>query len=336
MSQWLINIWYRRSIWSYCLFPFSLIYLLIIKIRFWLYRSGFKKITRFPIPIIVVGNLTVGGTGKTPLVIYLAKLLRDQGLKPGIVTRGYGGKAEHYPCVATQGSSPQQVGDEAILLAAQADCLVVVDPNRVNAVNYLLQNYDCNVVISDDGLQHYALGRNIEIVVIDGQRRFGNNFCLPAGPLREPVTRLSKVNFIVVNGEAKAGEIAMQLIPDTIYNLKQPEKKLDIHNLQDKTVHAVAGIGNPKRFFDQLRELKFSVIEHPFPDHHVYRSQDLNFDDNHLIVMTEKDAVKCREFSNEKIWCLPVSAKLNSEFDKQLLAILLPLSQTSHFCPSAN
>lgn len=326
MKQWLVNVWYRRSLWSYVLFPFSLIYLLVIKVRSLFYRLGFKKVTNFPVPVMVVGNLTVGGTGKTPLVIYLAKLLRDNGFKPGIVTRGYGGNASQYPCVVTQGSSPLEVGDEAILLVTHANCTVVVDPNRVRAVTYLLENHDCNLILSDDGLQHTALGRDIDIVVIDGERRFGNEFCLPAGPLREPLSHLTRASFIIANGKARGGEIAMQLFPEVIYNLKQPEKKLEITSFQNKTVHAIAGIGNPTRFFHQLRELGFVIIEHPFPDHYVYKKQDLQFDDEHHIIMTEKDAVKCRDFANEKIWCLPVQAKLEESFNKLLLQKIEKLS----------
>lgn len=307
----LTKIWYHKHLLAYVLLPFSAIYrvaLLLNKLRF---KIGLKKITHFPVTVIVVGNLTVGGTGKTPLIITLSNFLSEKGYKPGIVSRGYGGKPTKLPLHVYPNSDPAQAGDEPILIARRTKCPVVVDKNRVRAVQTLLSIYNCNIVLSDDGLQHTALGRNIEIVVIDGTRRFGNQFCLPAGPLREPITRLQKVDFIVTRGNAWPGEYLMHLIPDKLYNLIDPTRFFT-KEFYTKTIHAVAGIGNPAAFFDQLRAMGFSVIEHPFPDHYTYKPQDLDFGPDAIIIMTEKDAVKCQLFANEQYWCLLVHAECGS------------------------
>jgi tetraacyldisaccharide 4'-kinase len=281
--------------------------------RRWLYYKGIKKSTRFSVPVIIVGNITVGGTGKTPLVIALARFLLEQGYKPGIVSRGYGGKAAHYPLAVTPTSSVMETGDEAILLARNTPCPVIVDPCRVRAVTALLEKTDCNIVISDDGLQHYALARDIEIVVIDGERRFGNSFCLPAGPLREALTRLHKVDFKVTNGMARSGEYAMKLRHSIFRQVSAPQCSQDVTALQNKTLHAVAGIGNPTRFFNLLRSLGLSIIEHAFPDHYLFKQADFPHDAA-FIIMTEKDAVKCEAFADERYWYLPVEAELEALF----------------------
>jgi tetraacyldisaccharide 4'-kinase len=311
-------LWYKANLFSYLLTPLSAIYKTIITLRRWSYVLGLQKTTYFPVPVIVVGNISVGGTGKTPLVIWLSELLQQQGYQPGIVSRGYGGKAKHYPQWVTKDSDAEQVGDEPLLMAQRTNCPVVVDPNRVAAVNTLLANSACNIIISDDGLQHYALGRNIEIAVIDGERRFGNRFCLPAGPLREPISRLDKVDFKLTQGEAQQGEFAMQLIPSKIYNIAQPELLLPFNNIA-QPIHAVAAIGNPSRFFQQLRLLGLNIIEHPFPDHYYFKAVDLDFADDKLIIMTEKDAVKCKKFADKRYWCLAV----NLECDENFKAIFL-------------
>lgn len=302
----LVNkIWYQRHFLAYALLPFSGLYYLIITIRKALYKLGIKKITKFKVPVIIVGNITVGGTGKTPLVIWLAEFLRQQGFKPGIISRGYGGKNITYPYVVTPNSDAAQVGDEPLLIARRTKCTVVIAPKRVVAAQKLLASSNCNIIISDDGLQHYALGRDLEIAVLDGARRLGNDFLLPAGPLREPKNRLNKVDLIVVNGDN------MQLIPENV-----------IKKFKGKTVHAVAAIGNPQRFFQMLQSYNIEVIAHPFPDHHVFTATDLAFNDDLPILMTEKDAVKCENFSNAKYFCIPVTAELNKGFQQQLLNIM--------------
>lgn len=305
----IIKIWYSTAKpWIFLFVPFSWIYQVIIFLRRWMYRFRLFKTTRFSVPVIVVGNITVGGTGKTPLVITLVNLLKAKGWNPGVVSRGYGGKISTSLQVVTENSDPTQVGDEPLLITLKTGCPVVVSPKRVKSAEILLKQFHCNIIISDDGLQHYALGRDIEIAVVDGERKMGNGFCLPAGPLREPVSRLKQVNWVVVNGET------VQFIPKNLYRLHHREMIEDIQNWQGRTVHAVAGIGNPDRFFNQLRTLGLNVIEHPFPDHYYYHASDLYFNDHHPIIITEKDAVKCRDFLCDNVWCLSIEAKLSEQF----------------------
>ena len=304
------NDWYNSKPTWVCrlLIPFSLLYIIIIKLRYWLYKYKFLKSYSFSVPVIVVGNITVGGTGKTPLVIYLANYLKSEGFNPGIVSRGYKGANKNFPQQVTANSDPIQVGDEPVLIAKRTGCPVFVDKKRVRAVQALLAKTNCNIVISDDGLQHYQLNRTVEIAVIDGERRLGNELYLPAGPLRENPTRLKTVNFIISNGKAKTGEYEMQLVTAKIYNMKNPELIL---NTQEN-IHAVAGMGYPARFFEQLRLLGLNIIAKPFPDHYKFSAEDFNYDG--LIIMTEKDAVKCQTFADERYWCLAIDAVLPAEF----------------------
>lgn len=295
------------------LLPFSFLFFLTVALRKWFYRVGFFKTHRFSVPVIVVGNITVGGTGKTPLVIALAQSLKKQGRRPGIVSRGYGAVIKT-PTFVWPDSPYRDVGDEPLLIAKRVDCPVVVFPKRVKAVEYLLKNTDCDVVICDDGLQHYALVRDIEIVVIDGERNFGNGYCLPAGPLRETTSRLKTVNYQVYNNgtqqQTKAeNAFEMKLIPDQIMSVKDFKATLDMQQLKSKIVHAVAGIGNPRRFFETLRAMKLRFFEHPFPDHHLFKPEDFNFGEDAIILMTEKDAVKCTDFADDRFWFLRVTAK---------------------------
>src|SRR3990167_6088671 len=296
---------------------------MLILIRRFYYRIGIKKVSRFSAPIIVIGNVTVGGTGKTPLVIWMANWLQSRGCKPGIVARGYRGKATHWPQVVFSDTDPYLVGDEAVLLAQRTHCPVVVGPKRVHAVKKLLADYSCDIVLSDDGLQHHAMGRDIEIVAIDGQRRFGNRLCLPAGPLRESLARLRSVDCIVTNGEAKPNEYAMHFLYGKIYNIQYPEQSIDLHTLKQNTVHAVAGIGNPQRFFQQLREQGLDIVPHEFPDHYFYKKSDFDFGDDKPILMTEKDAVKCRAFADHRYWCLRVEVTIEDCFEKAVGRLLL-------------
>lgn len=314
------QLWYQKNILSYLLLPFSWLYRSIISIRRTLYRLNLKKTTHFPVPIIVIGNITVGGTGKTPLVIYLAEYLKQQGWRPGIVSRGYGGHAS-LQSVKLE-SDPRQVGDEPLLLAQKTGCPMVIGKDRVAAVKMLLAQSDCNIILSDDGLQHLALGRDLEIAVIDGQRRHGNGFCLPAGPLREPVSRLKTVDFIVSNGPAKSGEWPMQLVPSQIYSLINPTETLTPQSLQGQTIHAVAGIGNPQRFFKTLTDLGFKIIPHAFPDHYAFQAKDIDFGPDATVIMTEKDATKCHSFADSRHWALAIHAELPIPFLEQLRSLL--------------
>ena len=216
LARWATDIWYKDPFIGVWLMPLGFLFSDAVRFRKFLYRHGVLKTHTLPVPVIVVGNITVGGTGKTPLIIWLAGFLKDSGFKPGIISRGYGGQAESWPQWVTADSDAKNVGDEALLIAKQTGCPMAVGPLRVDAANLLLKQADCNVILSDDGLQHYALNRDIEIAVIDGERRFGNGYCLPAGPLREPIERLQSVDFIIVNGEkSEENEFSMQLVGDT-------------------------------------------------------------------------------------------------------------------------
>ena len=316
------ELWYSKSALVLLLLPLSWLFSVLVTLRRFAYRVGLFKVHRLPVPVIVVGNLTVGGTGKTPLVTYLVETLRKAGLKPGIVSRGYGGAASSWPQQVRQDSDPSVVGDEAVLLARRCACPMTVGPNRPAAARALLAHNDCDVIISDDGLQHYALGRDIEIAVIDGVRRFGNNLCLPAGPLREPLGRLKSVDLQVVNGLAGRGEFSMQITGTVLQNLEDNEKHLALTAIRGKSVHAVAGIGNPRRFFDPLKQHGLKPIEHTFPDHHDFVAYDILFEDEMPVLMTEKDAVKCKRFAKNWHWYLPVSAVLDDSFEYRVNKLL--------------
>lgn len=300
--------WQRLTPLSLLLWPLSVLFCLLVAARRALYRTGLLQRQRLPVPVIVVGNLTVGGTGKTPLVIWLATMLKDAGFNPGIVTRGYRGRSRAWPLAVSPDSSPAEAGDEAVLLAQRSGCPVVAGPDRAADARLLLDR-GCNVIVSDDGLQHYRLQRDFEIAVIDGARRFGNGLCLPAGPLREPVSRLRQTDWRVSNGPPLTGELGMELVRTGIYRLDTPAQRAEPDDFRSGPVHALAGIGHPERFFDSLRVLGLDIIPHPFPDHHAYRPADLEFSDQTPILMTEKDAVKCRGFAKPHHWVVAVAAR---------------------------
>ncbi len=316
--------WYGgTAAWIRLLAPLEWLYRAIVARRRNAFLAGRTESYRAPVPVIIVGNITVGGTGKTPLVAWLVEELRRAGFRPGVVSRGYGGRAPAYPCLVGPDTPPDIAGDEPVLLVQRTGCPLVVDPDRPRAVRRLLQESDCDLVISDDGLQHYALQRDIEIVVIDGVRALGNGRCLPVGPLREPVRRLREVQLIVTNGETAEvfprAAHTMRLEPGALRPVGPATRGDPPASGQ---VHAVAGIGNPGRFFATLRKLGYAVIEHPFPDHHAFTAQDVAFGDGLPVVMTEKDAVKCRELDAGRLWYLPVSATFEEGFVQSLLNLL--------------
>ena len=316
----LVDLWHTRTPLVWPLLPLSALYCAVVSVRRWAYRVGIRNIHRLDVPVIVVGNLSVGGTGKTPLVTWLAQFLRQQGYRPGLVARGYGGKASRWPQAVTAGSDPAFVGDEPVLLAHATGCPMRVAPDRVAAARALLAEHNCNVILSDDGLQHYALGRDIEIAVIDGERRFGNGQCLPAGPLREPASRLKDVDLIVANGAAQAGEFAMQVHAGEAINLVSGERRA-LESFRGQPVHAAAGIGHPARFFTALQDAGLTVEPHAFPDHHAFRPEELAFDDG-AVLMTEKDAVKCRRFALPYLWAVDTRVELGEAFGARILALL--------------
>jgi tetraacyldisaccharide 4'-kinase len=314
-------VWYEDVFIATWLTAFTMLFIDIAKFRRFLYRKGFLKTTTLPCPVIVVGNISVGGTGKTPLVIALANYLKQQGFRPGIISRGYGGKNCGAISVSAD-SSPAQVGDEPILIAQKTGCPVAIATKRVEAAQLLLNQTDCNILLSDDGLQHYALKRDIEIAVIDGEQRFGNNNCLPGGPLREPLERLNEVDFIIVNGNpAEEREIPMTITADIAINLSTGEQK-QLADFKGQTCHAVAGIGNPDSFFALLANYGLTTENHSFPDHHFFKAKQITFKDSKPILMTEKDAVKCTEFATDKHWYVPISAHLPDSFFQKLLNLL--------------
>lgn len=322
LESFVNEMWYGKHPVSAALVPFSMAYRLVIEARRSAYRHGVLASHRAGVPVIVVGNLTVGGTGKTPLVIWLAGYLKALGYRPGVIGRGYGGRARRWPQQVRVDSDPRTVGDEAIVIARRTRCPVAVGPERRDCADALLQHASCDILISDDGLQHYALERDIEIAVIDGVRRYGNGRCLPAGPLREPVSRIREVDMVVTNGIAGRGEFAMKYIATHAVSLTRPERAADFESFAGDPVHAVAGIGNPERFFATLRGKGLKVIPHPFPDHHAYEPADIEFADGLPVLMTEKDAVKCEAFAASRCWAVPVTAELPEIFATRLETIL--------------
>ncbi len=312
------NIWYNNHPLSLALTPLSWLYCSVARLRRQAYQRGWLSVSDIPVPVIVVGNISVGGTGKTPMVIWLVNWLREQGYKPGVVSRGYGGQAKTWPQVVKVNSNPFRVGDESVLLARRCHCPVVVSPKRVEAVQTLLQTFDCNIIVSDDGLQHYALQRDIEITMVDDIRRYGNRRCLPAGPLREPLSRLASVDFQVAKGAAMEGEFSMQYPIGSLRSLSLVRKTQELSALRGKTVHAIAGIGHPPRFFMRLKDAGLHLIEHSYPDHYPFQRQDIYFNDDYPVLMTEKDAVKCLGFADERHWAVPIEAHLPVNFAEQL------------------
>jgi len=323
VAKCLDEIWYKDHFVGTWLSGLSFLYIDIVKFRRKMYQKGHKKVTKLAVTVIIVGNITVGGTGKTPLVIYLVEKLKAEGFKPGVISRGYGGQAETWPQVVTADSKPSLIGDEPLLIAQQANCPVAVGPIRADSAKLLLDNNDCDVIISDDGLQHYALHRDIEICVVDGVRRFGNNFYLPSGPLREPQERLKEVDFVVCNGgEPEEGEILMLLEGGFAINMQTKERKSLAEFKGQTGCHAFAGIGNPQRFFDLLAKAGMECATHSFPDHYAYVAKDIQFKDAQAILMTEKDAVKCADIATDQHWYVPVQAKLESGFTNNLMTLL--------------
>lgn len=316
------HLWYDSSTASPLLAPLGKAYGQGVGIVHEAYRTGRIKTIHLPVPVIVVGNITVGGTGKTPLTIWIAQMLKQYGLRPGIVSRGYGGITPRHPLDVGINTSPRLAGDEPVMMARKTACPISVFPRRVDAGYSLIHRHAVDVIIADDGLQHHELGRDIEIAVVDGRRGFGNGHLLPAGPLREPVQRLDSVDFIVTNGIGDVDGIPMELRPGRITNLRQRCRKRSAEGFSGETVHAVAGIGNPDRFFQSLRDQGLNIEPHAFPDHHAYSIRDFGFAGDEPLIMTEKDAIKCQAFARENDWFQPVEAVLPADFAPRLLKTL--------------
>jgi tetraacyldisaccharide 4'-kinase len=331
LARHLPRLWFRERLSPLLLplLPLSWLFYMLVALRRLLYRRGILSSIALPVPVVVVGNLTVGGSGKTPLALWLAQGLRERGWHPGIISRGYGGNGDAIRPVFPD-SDPAQVGDEPLLLARESGLPVFVGKNRAAAGNALLAAHpECDILLSDDGLQHYRLARRVEIAVFD-RRGAGNGHLLPAGPLREPPRRLAEVTAVVWNGgvarenPSAAPCFSMHLAGQRFVALDDRQKTCSAADLRGKRLHAVAGIGDPSRFFSQLADLGLEFSQHPFPDHQVSRAEDLAFARDGVLLMTAKDAVKCAGLALSEAWIFPVEAQLDDAPDgNSLLAMIL-------------
>ncbi len=310
--------WYKRKSWALCLLPLSWLFRFVARLRRVHLQRRYQG-KPFAVPVVVVGNITVGGTGKTPLIIALVKRLKQAGYRVGVVSRGYGGSASDIPRIVTAQSDAQALGDEPVVIAREAECPVVVARDRAAAVAVLIAQCAVDIVLSDDGLQHYRMHRDFEIAVLDGTRGLGNGQCLPAGPLREPAARLAEVDYIVFNGKTEHGlcvpcvktpSSLMEIKPVSFLHLRSGERLQATAWPHASGVHAVAGIGNPARFSATLSALGLKPLLHSFPDHYPFQQSDLEFDDDWPVVMTAKDAIKCEAFAGDNVWVLEVEVQV--------------------------
>ena len=333
-SRFWENVWYRGGLWQWPLRPVSAVFSAVARRRRQRLQRSSVQVSS---PVIVVGNISVGGTGKTPLIIALVRRLQREGYRPGVVSRGYGGNAPAYPLRVTPETPVLHSGDEPLTIARATGCAVCVSPDRVAAAQRLCEE-GCDLILSDDGLQHYRLARQLEIAVVDGERVFGNEQCLPAGPLREPVSRLAEVDWVMVNGapervaERLGDDVklsSMRVIPVRWQSVADGSHRALNHFEPQSRVHAVAGIGHPERFFKTLEALHLRAETHPFPDHHVYRPEELSFGDDEPVVMTDKDAVKCAVFAEPHWWSLNVEAELDARFWSDFLERVRRLKKSS-------
>lgn len=317
LHRQVLAFWYKKSGLAYLLVPFSWLFRFLCFVR---YHYQIKRQRRFSVPIIIVGNISLGGTGKTPLVMWLVNQLAKKNFKVAVIMRGYRAHNQQ-PTLVKKSDEALDKGDEPLLLARKINSPVVIGKDRVQAINYLLQQFPkTNLIICDDGLQHYKLARDVEIALIDGIRRLGNGFCLPAGPLRESPKRLNQVDFIVTNGKALNNEWQMQTqFSENIYSVTDPKKVEPLASFAGKRVHAVAAIGHPERFFLMLKEKNIEVIKHAFPDHYYFKKEDLLFEEKLPILMTEKDSVKCQNIAPPNSWWVGLQISLPELFIEKLL-----------------
>jgi len=326
--------WYREKAgWALLLSPLEWLFIVLAKVN---KKRQLKRQWRAPCPVVIVGNISVGGTGKSPLTVTLIEQLQNAGFKVGVVSRGYGAKRVDFPYQVKANERTSESPDEPLMIVQRTGVALVVDPDRVRACQYLLANHQCDVVISDDGLQHYALARDIEISVVDGARGLGNGHCLPVGPLREREKRLESVDFVVVNGMSERSYVHqtnMQLIPEGWYCVSD-DKPVSLGAFKQLAegapVHAIAGIGHPARFYKTLGELSLSAIEHSFEDHHHYSVEDFSFLSQSpaaIVCMTQKDAVKCKNIAPKQSYYLKIAAKLEDAFVDELIERIYKASQ---------
>lgn len=324
MSLW-NKIWYESHPLNVALRPISYALHGLVWARQKAYQKGWATQHVAAVPVIVVGNISVGGTGKTPFIIWLGKLLQST-LKPngepiriGVVSRGYKSEGENQISLLNADSLPEQVGDEPYMIYQHLVCPMAVGAERVKAIELLTQHNELDVILSDDGMQHYAMARQLEIALIDGARGLGNAQLLPAGPLREPPQRLRSVDYIVANSRPFKDYPVMQLQTQQLLRVSDNKAQGLLADLHGRTVHAIAGIGNPPRFFNTLKQYGIECIEHPKADHHGFQLEDVQFDDGLPVLMTEKDAVKCRKLGLNKLLYVPVEAQLPDDFSAALL-----------------
>jgi len=341
LEQLITGAWTRNSRWLVLLLPFTWLFAGLSNLRRCYLQRRYQG-QPYTAPVVIVGNISVGGSGKTPLIIALVAALKQRGYSPGVVSRGYSGNAAQYPLSVTAATAVSESGDEPLLIATLADCPVVVDANRRAAVDYLLDHHQCNLVLSDDGLQHYALHRDIELVVVDGQRGLGNGRQLPSGPLREKPQRLEQADMVVINGQQADQSITVSglqkmSIRPTQFRHLQSGRRLAIEDWLEsepgtnREVHAVAAIGNPQRFADTLSQIGLAPILHRFDDHQILSLDDLSFGDNLPVVVTAKDAIKLEQVAavSENIWAVDIEAVIDSSFVDKLVVKLEALKTPS-------
>jgi tetraacyldisaccharide 4'-kinase len=327
-EAWLRTQWYARRRPVVWLRPPAALFGAVAALRRLLYRRRILHVERLPVPVIVVGNITVGGSGKTPFVIWLCARLKAAGFRPGVVTRGYGGRARQWPCPVGADSDPALVGDEAVLLARRLGCPVWAGPDRAAAARALLADTAVDLIVSDDGLQHYALGRDLDIVMLDGGRGVGNGYLLPAGPLREPSRRLQAAALLVVKrsrkrpAEARGEALGMRLLGETAINLATGES-CPLATFTKEPVHAAAGIADPGDFFAALTARGLSITPHAYADHAALKAADVVFGDRRAVLMTEKDAVKCASFATVAHWYVPVTACFEPADEDKIMRVVI-------------
>ncbi len=317
----LLTAWQRNARWLLLLRPLEFVYRGIVHARRWLYRRGLLRVSRFPVPVVVVGNITPGGTGKTAVVVALLERLRERGLRAGVVSRGYGAAAAvSRPLLVEAATDPARCGDEPLMIFLRTGAPVAVCRDRARAVAALLANADIDIVLSDDGLQHYGLARDLEVLLYDAARAFGNGRCLPAGPLREPLSRLAEVDFVLARGE-HVGPGAVEYTLGELVHLHTGERRPFSAAAIGAQPYAVAGVGNPGLFLAMLRTLGLQPEPCLFPDHHPYSAADFAGLEDRAILMTEKDAVKCRSLAPPNSWYAPVEATLPAELVEAVVAL---------------
>ena len=312
-------IWKDRKFAAYGLWPISLVYMAVVELRRLGYATGLLGVEHFSQPVVVFGNLTVGGTGKTPLTIWAVNYLKDAGFRPGVISRGYGRRNSENTRLVDATADAQDVGDEPLVIWQATSAPVAVAKRRADAIRLLMKECDCDVFLSDDGLQHLSLATDLKILLIDGRERFGNRFCLPAGPLREPVYRATDFDLTIVNGQGQPDEYSMQCELTEAINLLDNTKVLQLDSLAGKPVFAFAGIRHPEKFFGMLKACGIESRDHSFSDHHEFDQQDFDSvqGSDHVVLMTEKDAVKCMEFAQPNWWYVRLKAEPEKAFQEE-------------------